>query len=141
VAASVVSDDPRAGGGRRRGLGVRMGRWLQASRKDEGDEGNVLSYDDLVLNRTTREVTRGGRQIDLTPIEFDLLELLLANPHRVLTRSEILSSVWGFDFGSMSNTLNVYIGYVRRKTEAEGEPRLIHTVRGVGYVLRDKTRS
>ena len=81
---------------------------------------------------------RGHRSIELTPIEFRLLELFLHNPSRVLTRSDIFTSVWGFDFGVMSNSLNVYVGSLRRKTEAAGESRLIHTVRGVGYVLREQ---
>jgi two-component system response regulator MprA len=75
--------------------------------------------------------------MELTPTEFRLLELLLRNPRQVLTREVIFDRVWGFDFGPNSNTLSVYIGYLRRKTEADGEPRLIHTVRGVGYMLRD----
>jgi len=93
-------------------------------------------FRDLRLDPITREVCRGSRQIELTPIEFSLLELLLRNPRCVLTRSVIFRQVWGFDFGVMSNSLNVYVGNLRRKTEAAGEPRLIHTVRGVGYVLR-----
>ena len=80
---------------------------------------------------------RGDRPISLTRTEFSLLEMLLANPRRVLTRSRILEQVWGYDFPTTGNALEVYIGYLRRKTEAEGEPRLIHTVRGVGYVLRE----
>jgi two-component system response regulator MprA len=79
-----------------------------------------------------------GRPIDLTPTEFSLLELLLRNPGRVIHRTEIFRHVWGFDFGPSSNSLNVYVGYLRRKIEAAGEPRLIHTVRGVGYVLRER---
>ena len=84
-----------------------------------------------------REVHRGERAISLTRTEFALLEMLIANPRRVLTRSRILEEVWGFDFPTSGNALEVYVGYLRRKTEAEGEPRLIHTVRGVGYVLRE----
>ena len=80
---------------------------------------------------------RGGRELDLTRTEFSLLELFLAHPRQVLSRSQIYESVWGYDFGESSNSLGVYVGYLRRKTEAEGEPRLIHTVRGVGYVLRE----
>ena len=90
-----------------------------------------------VLDPTTRRVRRARRAIELTPIEFSLLELLLRNPRCVLTRSVIFRQVWGFDFGVMSNSLNVYVGNLRRKTEAAGEPRLIYTVRGVGYVLRE----
>ena len=85
----------------------------------------------------TREVTRGQRHMSLTRTEFSLLEMLIANPRRVLSRSRILEEVWGFDFPTSGNALEVYVGYLRRKTEAEGEPRLIHTVRGVGYVLRE----
>jgi two-component system response regulator MprA len=98
--------------------------------------GRELRFGDLRLDPRTRRVCRGSRQIELTPIEFSLLELLLANPHTVIPRSLIFERVWGFDFGGTSNSLNVYVGYVRRKTEAGGEPRLIHTVRGFGYVLR-----
>ncbi len=98
--------------------------------------GPPLRFRDLTLDPRTREVHRGGRPIDLTPIEFSLLQLFLSYPRHVLTRSFIFRQVWGFDFGAMSNSLNVYVGYLRRKTEIEGEPRLIHTVRGVGYVLR-----
>ena len=89
-----------------------------------------------LLDPRTRRVRRGRRAIELTPIEFALLELLLANPETVLPRGAIFEHVWGYDFGATSNALNVYVGYVRRKTEAGGEPRLIQTVRGVGYVLR-----
>ena len=104
------------------------------SRSDAGE--GVLRFSDLTLDPGTRAVVRAGRPIDLTPIEFRLLELLLRNPGRVLHRTEIFHRVWGFDFGPTSNSLNVYVGYLRKKTEAGGEPRLIHTVRGVGYVLR-----
>ncbi|WJY74657.1 Response regulator MprA [Corynebacterium canis] len=96
-----------------------------------------LAFEDLRLNPDTRDVTRGSRPISLTRTEFALLELLMANPRRVLSRSHILEEVWGYDFPTSGNALEVYIGYLRRKTEAEGEPRLIHTVRGVGYVLRE----
>ena len=96
-----------------------------------------LAFADLSLDPDTREVLRGERPISLTRTEFSLLELLLTNPRRVLTRTQILEQVWGYDFPTTGNALEVYIGYLRRKTEAEGEPRLIHTVRGVGYVLRD----
>jgi two-component system response regulator MprA len=82
-------------------------------------------------------VERNGRPIELTRTEFNLLELFLLNPRQVLSRSLIFERVWGYDFGPTSNSLEVYIGYLRRKTEAEGEPRLIHTVRGVGYALRE----
>jgi two-component system response regulator MprA len=96
-----------------------------------------LSFADLSLDPDTRDVRRGEREISLTRTEFALLELLLANPRRVLTRSRILEDVWGYDFPTTGNALEVYIGYLRRKTESENEPRLIHTVRGVGYVLRE----
>jgi len=85
----------------------------------------------------TRDVRRGERSIELTRTEFLLLELFLLNPKRVLTRAVIFDRVWGYDFGPTSNALEVYVGYLRRKTEAGGEPRLIHTVRGVGYVMKD----
>jgi hypothetical protein len=97
----------------------------------------VLAFQDLVLDTRTRDVFRSERAVELTPTEFRLLELLLRNPRQVLTRELIFDRVWGFDFGPSSNTLSVYIGYLRRKTEADGEPRLIHTVRGVGYMLRE----
>ena len=99
--------------------------------------GKRLTFGDLSLDQDSREVRRGDRGISLTRTEFALLELLLSNPRRVLTRAQILEQVWGYDFPTTGNALEVYIGYLRRKTEAEGERRLIHTVRGVGYVLRD----
>ena len=101
-----------------------------------GDE--PLSFADLTLDPGTREVRRGDRRIELTRTEFLLLELFLRNPRQVLTRDVIFDRVWGYDFGPASNSLEVYIGYLRRKTEAGGEPRLIHTVRGVGYALREE---
>ncbi len=97
----------------------------------------VLSFADLSLDLQTREVTRGGRRISLTRTEFALLQTFLENPRRVLERSWLLNEVWGFDFPTTANSLEVYIGYLRRKTEGEGEARLIHTVRGIGYVLRE----
>ena len=103
----------------------------------EDQDSPALTFSDLSLDPVTREVTRGERQISLTRTEFSLLEMLIANPRRVLTRSRILEEVWGFDFPTSGNALEVYVGYLRRKTEAEGERRLIHTVRGVGYVLRE----
>ncbi|ALG06435.1 response regulator transcription factor [Kibdelosporangium phytohabitans] len=96
-----------------------------------------LKFADLELDPGTREVRRGDRSMSLTRTEFSLLELLLTHPKQVLTRSRILEEVWGYDFPTSGNALEVYIGYLRRKTEAAGEPRLIHTVRGVGYVLRE----
>ena len=107
-------------------------------RSSNGDGGEVLRFADLELDLGTREVTRNGRQMELTRTEFALLELFLRNPRQVLTRSIIFERVWGYDFGFASNSLDVYIGYLRRKTEAGGKPRLIQTVRGVGYALRDK---
>ena len=96
-----------------------------------------LRFADLDLDPGTREVRRGGEPIELTRTEFSLLELFLLNPRQVLTRSVIFERVWGYDFGYGSNSLDVYIGYLRRKTEAGGKPRLIQTVRGVGYALRE----
>jgi two-component system response regulator MprA len=102
----------------------------------EADE-KPLEFADLTLDPVTRDVTRGERAISLTRTEFTLLELFMQRPKRVLERSFILEEVWGFDFPTTANSLEVYVGYVRRKLEAEGEPRLLHTVRGVGYVLRE----
>jgi two-component system response regulator MprA len=110
----------------------------RAGAADGANEREVLSFSDLVLDPGTREVTREGRQIELTRTEFALLELFLRNPRQVLTRSIIFERVWGYDFGPTSNSLDVYIGYLRRKTEDGGLPRLIHTVRGVGYALREQ---
>jgi len=101
------------------------------------DLGGSLTFADLTLDPETRRVERAGRPMELTKTEFDLLELLMLNSGIVLTREVIYERIWGYDFGTSSNSLDVYIGYLRRKTEAEGEPRLIHTVRGVGYALRD----
>lgn len=98
--------------------------------------GDLLRFEDLTLNPQTREVSRAGRVIHLTKIEFDLLELFLQHPRQVLTRDQILDLVWGYTFDSDTNSLAVYIGYLRRKLEEAGEDRLIHTVRGVGYALR-----
>jgi two-component system response regulator MprA len=110
-------------------------RALLRRTSEDGDE--VLRFGDLELDPGTREVRRRDRRIELTRTEFSLLELFLRNPRQVLTRSVIFERVWGYDFGFGSNSLDVYIGYLRRKTEAAGEPRLIHTVRGVGYALRE----
>ncbi|MEU4515674.1 response regulator transcription factor [Nonomuraea wenchangensis] len=101
-----------------------------------GQEGGKLTYADLRMDPATREVARGERRLDLTRTEYLLMELFLSHPRQVLTRDQILSEVWGFDFEPTSNSLDVYVMYLRRKTEAGGEPRIIHTVRGVGYVLR-----
>ena len=105
-------------------------------RRTTGGE-EVLRFADLELDPGTREVRRGGEPIELTRTEFSLLELFLLNPRQVLTRSVIFERVWGYDFGYGSNSLDVYIGYLRRKTEAGGKPRLIQTIRGVGYALRE----
>jgi two-component system response regulator MprA len=97
-----------------------------------------LRFADLALDPASRDVWRGDRRIELTRTEYGLLELFLAHPRQVLTRSQIFEQVWGYDFGATSNALGVYVGYLRRKTEAGGESRLLHTVRGVGYVLREQ---
>ena len=102
-----------------------------------GVNSSVLSFGDLKVDTDSREVYRGNRPISLTRTEYSLLELLVAHPRKVLSRDEILEAVWGYEFPTSGNALEVYIGYLRRKTEAEGEPRLIHTVRGVGYVLKE----
>ena len=103
---------------------------------DDGDDTEVLRFADLVLDPVAHEVHRGDRLIELSKTEFLLLELFLKHPRQVLTRSTIFENVWGYDFGPTSNALGVYIGYLRRKTEEGGEPRLLHTVRGIGYVLQ-----
>jgi two-component system response regulator MprA len=102
-----------------------------------GAAGAALEFADLILDQGTREVTRGARRISLTRTEFSLLELFMRHPRQVLTRSRILEDVWGYDFPTSGNALEVYVGYLRRKTEAGGEPRLLHTMRGVGYALRE----
>jgi two-component system, OmpR family, response regulator MprA len=107
-------------------------------RRTTSGSGEVLRFADLELDPKTREVRRGGEPIELTRTEFSLLELFLLNPRQVLTRSVIFERVWGYDFGFSSNSLDVYIGYLRRKSEAGDRPRLIQTVRGVGYALREK---
>jgi two-component system, OmpR family, response regulator MprA len=106
-------------------------------RQNDEDVPQPASFADLTLDPVAYEVQRGGRPIELSRTEFLLLELFLRNPRQVLTRSTIFERVWGYDFGETSNSLAVYMGYLRRKTEAGGEPRLFHTVRGVGYILRD----
>ena len=106
-------------------------------RRRPAETGEALRFADLSLDLGTREAQRDGRTFTLTRIEFDLLELFLRHPRQVLTREVILDRVWGYTFDSGTNSLAVYVGYLRRKTEAEGEPRLLHTVRGVGYVLRE----
>jgi two-component system response regulator MprA len=107
-------------------------------RRTGGPAAERLRYADLVLDPGEHTVSRGERRIELTRTEFLLLELLLRHPRQVLTRSQIFEHVWGYDFGTSSNSLEVYVGYLRRKLEAGGEPRLVHTVRGVGYVLREQ---
>jgi len=104
-------------------------------RVDRGTE--TLRYADLTLDPGAHEVHRGERSVDLSRTEFTLLELFMRHPRQVLTRTQIFESVWGYDMGATSNALGVYMGYLRRKTEQGGEPRLLHTVRGVGYVLRE----
>ncbi len=116
---------------------ARLRALLRRTGPEESTEAAIMTFADLTLDPSTREVYRGNRAISLTRTEFALLEMLIANPRRVLTRSRILEEVWGFDFPTSGNALEVYVGYLRRKTEAEGETRLIHTVRGVGYVLRE----
>jgi two-component system response regulator MprA len=106
-------------------------------RTSENGDGEILRYADLSLDPVAHEVRRGERLIELSKTEFLLLELFLRHPRQVLTRSTIFENVWGYDFGPTSNALGVYMGYLRRKTEEGGEPRLLHTVRGVGYVLKD----
>jgi two-component system, OmpR family, response regulator MprA len=104
----------------------------------DGDgENEVLTFSDLTMDVASRDVARSGRPIELTRTEFTLLEMFLRRPRRVLDRSFILEEVWGYDFPTSANSLEVYVGYLRRKTEAEGESRLIQTVRGVGYVLKE----
>ncbi|MHB1088673.1 MAG: response regulator transcription factor [Acidimicrobiales bacterium] len=114
---------------------ARLRALLRRRNVGDGDE-SVLRFEDLTLNPQTREVQRGARSIELTKIEFDLLELFLQHPRQVLTRDQILDLVWGYNFDSGTNSLAVYIGYLRRKLEEGSESRLIQTVRGVGYSLR-----
>jgi two-component system response regulator MprA len=106
-------------------------------RRQAPSHTTALTFGDVVLDPMSREVTLGGDPITTTRLEFALLELFLRHPRQVLTREVIFDRVWGYDFGANSNSLEVYVGYLRRKTESGGRPRLIHTVRGVGYVLRD----
>ncbi|MEV6169019.1 response regulator transcription factor [Streptomyces sp. NPDC051954] len=116
-----------------RALLRRSGRRHAPERRERPDR---LCFDDVVLDPVTHTVTRGGRPLDLTPTEYSLLEYLLRQPAKVLSRAQILKDVWGFDFEPASNTLDVYVMYLRRKLESRGEPRILHTVRGLGYVLR-----
>jgi two-component system response regulator MprA len=119
-----------------RELQARLRALLRRTGDGTGD-GETLHYSDLMLDPVAHEVRRGERLIELSKTEFLLLELFMRHPRQVLTRSTIFENVWGYDFGPTSNALGVYMGYLRRKTESDGEPRLLHTVRGVGYVLRD----
>jgi two-component system response regulator MprA len=116
---------------------ARLRALLRRATVPVGEADELLSFSDLSMDVATREVRRGDRTMELTRTEFTLLEMFLRRPRRVLDRSFILEDVWGYDFPTTANSLEVYVGYLRRKTEAEGEPRLIHTVRGVGYVLKE----
>jgi two-component system response regulator MprA len=116
---------------------ARLRALLRRVTRPPGEDDEVLSFSDLSMDIATRDVRRGERAMELTRTEFTLLEMFLRRPRRVLERSFILEDVWGYDFPTTANSLEVYVGYLRRKTEAEGESRLIHTVRGVGYVLKE----
>jgi len=117
---------------------ARLRALLRRVTPDAAEADELLEFADLSMDLASREVRRGDRAMTLTRTEFALLELFLRRPRRVLERSFILEEVWGFDFPTTANSLEVYVGYLRRKTEAENEPRLLHTVRGVGYVLREE---
>ncbi len=116
---------------------ARLRALLRRAVQQEDAPDETLTFADLSMDVATREVRRADRAVELTRTEFTLLEMFLRRPRRVLERSFILEEVWGYDFPTTANSLEVYVGYLRRKTEAEGEPRLIHTVRGVGYVLKE----
>jgi two-component system, OmpR family, response regulator MprA len=118
-------------------LKARLRALLRRAEPPAGEDGQVLRFADLTLDRGAWEARRGSRMLELSRTEFQLLAMFLEHPRQVLTRSQIFERVWGYDFGSSSNSLGVYMGYLRRKTEEGGEPRLLHTVRGVGYVLKD----
>jgi two-component system, OmpR family, response regulator MprA len=120
-----------------RELKARLRALLRRVENGGGEDSGVLRFADLTLEPASRDVHRGDRRIQLSRTEHSLLELFLRHPRQVLTRSQIFEQVWGYDFGATSNSLGVYMGYLRRKTEEGGEPRLLHTVRGIGYVLRD----
>ena len=118
-------------------LKARLRALLRRADPQAAEDGQLLRFGDLTLDRGAWEARRGARVLELSRTEFQLLSLFLEHPRQVLTRSQIFERVWGYDFGSSSNSLGVYMGYLRRKTEEGGESRLLHTVRGVGYVLRD----
>jgi two-component system, OmpR family, response regulator MprA len=118
-----------------RELLARVRALLRRAGEDDGQE-TLLAFEDLRLDLLAHEARRGERILQLTRTEFLLLEMFMRHPRQVLTRSAIFEHVWGYDFGSSSNSLGVYMGYLRRKTEEGDEPRLLHTIRGVGYVLR-----
>ncbi|MGQ9548641.1 MAG: response regulator transcription factor [Roseiflexus sp.] len=111
---------------------------VQLRRRQREDTATVLRYGPLTMDLAAHEVTIGNRRIDLTAKEYDLLELFMRHPQQVLTRDVIYDRVWGYNFGGESNIIEVYVRYLRQKLEADGEPRLIHTVRGVGYILREE---
>ncbi|MEA2662677.1 MAG: two-component system, OmpR family, response regulator MprA [Chloroflexota bacterium] len=113
-------------------------RALERRAPSSDQDRGQLRFGDLVIDRDAMTCSRGGREIQLSRTEYQLLELLLANQGKVLSRDVIFDKVWGYDFGPESNSLDVYVGYLRRKLEADGEPRIIHTVRGVGYVMREQ---
>jgi two-component system response regulator MprA len=119
-----------------RELMARMRALLRRHDGDQDDPSGALAFEDVTLDSLAHEVHRGERRLELTRTEFALLELFMRHPRQVLSRSTIFEHVWGYDFGAASNTLGVYMGYLRRKTEEGGETRLLHTVRGVGYILR-----
>jgi two-component system response regulator MprA len=119
-----------------RELMARMRALLRRHDGDQDDPSGALVFEDVTLDSLAHEVHRGERRLELTRTEFALLELFMRHPRQVLSRSTIFEHVWGYDFGAASNTLGVYMGYLRRKTEQGGETRLLHTVRGVGYILR-----
>lgn len=116
---------------------ARLRALTRRSRPEPEQDSETKTFEDLVLDHQSREVTRGSRRISLTRTEFALLNVFMDHPRRVLERNWLLHEVWGYDFPTTANSLEVYIGYLRRKTEGDGEPRLIHTVRGIGYVLRE----
>ena len=118
-------------------LSARLRALTRRSRPDQDADSETLTFADLTMDLSSREVSRGARRISLTRTEFALLQTFMEHPRHVLERGWLLNEVWGFDVPTAANSLEVYIGYLRRKTEQEGEPRLIHTIRTVGYVLRE----